>query len=178
LEAGTSTQDSLSKRPKETSSLSLAGSFNSLKTGSCKPSILSALAVRADNFSDGIDLDWEFPSGGGAFYKSCKETSEDHLIPERKYEFDAYLDLVRHIRAKGPQFELSVAVPGRELDPCVDHFNLMSYDAMNRRDSKTAHHSGSAVIGKVIDFYDKAGMTKKKMCVSLPYVCLHEGYKH
>lgn len=133
---------------------------------------------RADEFRDGIDLDWEFPVGGGSFYKSCKEPSEDHLPPEREYEFDAYVDLVRHIRAKGPEFELSVAVPGRALDqnyfpksmitamnPCVHHFNLMSYDAMNRRDSKTAHHSGSGVMRKVIDFYDQAGMDKKKMCV-------------
>ena len=126
--------------------------------------------------SDGVDLDWEFPVGNGAFYKSCNITTEDHKLPERPYEADAYVDLVRHIRHFDPDTILSVAVPARKedrelafskdmvqkMDPCLDEWNLMTYDAMNRRDDKAAHHAGSAVIKDVVEYYQFDDVVDKK----------------
>jgi GH18 family chitinase len=114
--------------------------------------------------------------GGGQFYKSCEITGKDHLLDERPYEADAYVDLVRHIRKLGPKYEVSVALPGRkddrevfqksmleQLDKCVNHFNLMSYDDMNRRDTRTKHHTGSKMVGEVVQYYNDNGVDKKRM---------------
>jgi chitinase len=71
---------------------------------------------------------------------------------------------------------LSVAAPARkndrelsypedtikEIDTCLDDWNLMTYDMMNRRDLKTAHHAGSAVIKDVVDYYHSNGVVDKK----------------
>jgi GH18 family chitinase len=126
--------------------------------------------------SDGFDIDWEYPVGGGAFYKSCKIPTEDHKLPERPYERDALVDLLRHIRDQDPEAHLSVAVPAKkvdrelsfpketikEMDLCLDDWNLMTYDMMNRRDLKTTHHAGSGVIKDVVDYYHMDGVVDKK----------------
>jgi GH18 family chitinase len=83
---------------------------------------------------------------------------------------------LRHFGAIYPVANLSVAVPARksdrelsfpketieEMDTCLDDWNLMTYDMMNRRDVKTAHHAGSAVIKDVVDYYHSNGVTDKK----------------
>jgi GH18 family chitinase len=71
---------------------------------------------------------------------------------------------------------LSVAVPAKKVDrelsfpkesieeinTCVDDWNLMTYDLMNRRDLKTTHHAGSQVIKDVVDYYSNNGIKDKK----------------
>lgn len=102
--------------------------------------------------------------------------TEDKKLPERPYERDALVDLLRHIRAIDPDTHLSLAAPARkadrelsfpketitEVDRCLDDWNLMTYDMMNRRDLKTTHHAGSAVIKDVVDYYSSNGIEDKK----------------
>jgi len=49
-----------------------------------------------------------------------------------------------------------------DMDLCLDEWSLMTYDMMNRRDDKTLHHAGSAVIKDVLDYYHSNGVTDKK----------------
>lgn len=50
----------------------------------------------------------------------------------------------------------------QKMDPCLDEWNLMTYDAMNRRDDKAAHHAGSAVIKDVVEYYQFGDVVDKK----------------
>lgn len=126
--------------------------------------------------SDGIDLDWEYPVNNGAFYiqNGVKQ-------PNKPDEDDAYLDLMRLLRQKADaagknEFMLSAAVPAietnvlgftqktaPEMDKCLDFWNLMTYDHVNRRSNMSGHHSGGEVMSNTIDIYSGRGVDKQKM---------------
>ncbi|KAF2792970.1 carbohydrate-binding module family 18 protein [Melanomma pulvis-pyrius CBS 109.77] len=102
--------------------------------------------------ADGIDIDWEYPGGNGADYKQVPNSAKVHEIKG----FPKLLGAVR--TAIGKDKLLSIAVPGKKGDmiaftaetapdiwAAVDYINIMSYDLMNRRDTKTAHHT--SVVG-------------------------------
>jgi GH18 family chitinase len=100
----------------------------------------------------------------------------NHTLPERPYEGDAYVDLMRYIRKIDPDVHLSAAVPARQVDRelafpkktveqmnlCLDEWNLMTYDNMNRRDNITLHHAGKTVTKDVVDYYYFDGVVDKK----------------
>lgn len=50
-----------------------------------------------------------------------------------------------------------------EMDKCLDFWNLMTYDHVNRRSDMSGHHQGGKVIGQTIDLYASRGVDKKKM---------------
>jgi chitinase len=65
---------------------------------------------------------------------------------------------------------LSIAIPGKPgdmmaydaesipaLEEAVDFWNVMSYDAMNRRDSTAKHHAGAGVIKTAVEAYTGKG---------------------
>lgn len=93
---------------------------------------------------DGIDIDFEYPVGGG----------EDHkTVPENPKEKQDFVTLLSNLRASlGPQKIISIAVAGKKADiirsynikaivPLVDYIGVMSYDLMNRRDPVALHHA-------------------------------------
>jgi len=104
-----------------------------------------AQSVHALNLSfntDGLDLDWEYPTISGY---------PDHAYkPEDKANFTA---LVKELRkTMGKKYELSFAAGGFQkfLDESVDwmavmkevdRVNIMSYDLINGYSGKTGHHT-------------------------------------
>lgn len=124
-----------------------------------------------DSNSDGIDLDWEYPVNFGSAYR---ETGA--VQPNKDYESDAYIELMRLIRAKLPEVVLSAAVPAisddtiaftkesvPKMDQCLDFWNLMSYDFINRRSLKSGHHQGGSVIKQTLALYEDKGVSKNRM---------------
>lgn len=83
--------------------------------------------------------------------------------------------------AAKPGYVLSLAVPAlegdinlaydedamKEIDKVVDFWNIMSYDAMNRRSETTSHHAGGGVIDNTIKIYSR-GVNPKKMNFGYP----------
>lgn len=109
----------------------------------------------------------------GADYKKTGSVQQD-----KTYEKDAYVELMRLLRQKAPDIVLSAAVPAIEhdtvaftqesvpqMDACLDFWNLMTYDYVNRRSGKSWHHQGGAVIEEVIKLYKEKGVPDKKMFV-------------
>lgn len=102
----------------------------------------SVLQLNQKYKSDGIDLDWEYPTIEG--YPGHKYTPED------KPNFTA---LVRELRkVLGPKYEVSFAAGGfqkfleesvdwKEVMKEVDRVNLMTYDLVNGYSTVTGHHT-------------------------------------
>lgn len=127
---------------------------------------------------DGIDLDWEYPFNDGAEYMETGEKQAD-----KTHEPAAYVELMRLLQDKAKkkgltEFVLSAAVPAvgtgekawteetiPQMDACLDHWNLMTYDYMNRRSGRTTHHSGGKVVKDTIDMYHGKGLPTEKMYV-------------
>ena len=92
--------------------------------------------------TDGIDLDWEYPSIEG--YPGHKYQSSDRVN---------FTSLVKTIRNSiGDQHEISFAAGGfneflkrsidwKEVMPVVNFVNLMSYDLVNGFSTTTGHHT-------------------------------------
>jgi chitinase len=102
----------------------------------------SVLQLNQHFKSDGIDLDWEYPTIEG--FPGHKYTPED------KPNFTA---LVRELRkVLGPKYEVSFAAGGfqkfleesvdwKEVMKEVDRVNLMTYDLVNGYSTVTGHHT-------------------------------------
>ena len=84
---------------------------------------------------DGVDLDWEYPVGGGHLSTKTRATDRENctlLVAELRRELE------QRSRSLGRKLELSLALPATpallahfELDklhPHVDWFNVMAYD--------------------------------------------------
>ncbi|KAI9149121.1 putative chitinase 3 [Paramyrothecium foliicola] len=126
--------------------------------------------------ADGVDIDWEYPGGNRDDYK---------LIPnsERVWEIEAFVSLLQELRAfLGPDKLLSVAVPGLERDLMaftgstvpriiehVDFINVMTYDLMNRRDTKVQHHSGVTSSLQSVQRYMDRGASPYQLNFGLGY---------
>ena len=101
----------------------------------------SAVELSRYFHSDGLDLDWEYPSIAGYPGHSYK--------PEDKPDFTALVVALHE--AFGTRYELSFAVGG--FQKCleesvdwavmknVDRVNIMSYDLINGNSSATGHHT-------------------------------------
>lgn len=133
----------------------------------------STLALNKLHRTDGIDLDWEYPTIEG--YPQHTFRKED------KENFSA---LVKILRAKmGNGYELSFAAGGfkKYLDesvdwkvimPLVDRVNLMSYDLVNGYSTVTGHHTPLFSDAKTTESTDyavqymvKLGVPKNKIVI-------------
>ncbi|OJD19524.1 hypothetical protein AJ78_00495 [Emergomyces pasteurianus Ep9510] len=98
---------------------------------------------------DGVDIDWQYPSGNGQDHKDIPNS-------EKASEVESFPLLLKEIKNTiGTGKQLSIAVPGKKSDmiaytpekgpeiwEAVDFVNvIMSYDLVNRRDNATAHHT-------------------------------------
>ncbi|WVF65898.1 hypothetical protein IAT40_000635 [Kwoniella sp. CBS 6097] len=104
---------------------------------------------------DGLDLDWEFP---------------------KENQTQGFIDMCKALKDKmGQDKLLTVALGSKEedgkaftsevfsaLDSVVDMWNLMTYDYVNRYDTKTGHQSGGGVVKKTVEFYQGQGLTDLK----------------
>lgn len=98
--------------------------------------------------ADGVDIDWEYPCGGGMDWKQVPDYT-------RAGEIETFPALLEAIRTEiGSEKLLTIAAPGKESDltcftaetvpriaKSLDMVNIMTYDLLNRRDSYAAHHS-------------------------------------
>ncbi|KAJ6444743.1 chitinase 18-11 [Purpureocillium lavendulum] len=118
---------------------------------------------------DCVDVDWEYPGGNGQDYKQIPND-------QKKGEIEAYPLLLAEIKAAIGDKELSIAIPGKQIDmiafsaeqvpkidKAVDFINVMTYDIMNRRDNVTNHHTSVEDSKATIDTYIQRGMTPSKM---------------
>ncbi|KAJ4355549.1 uncharacterized protein N0V89_003567 [Didymosphaeria variabile] len=127
-------------------------------------------AAKDDASIQKFDIDWEYPGGNGADYKETPNSA-------KVYEIAAFPKVLAAIRkAIGSDKLLSIAVPGKKVDmiaytadtgpliwPSVDYINLMAYDLMNRRDTKTAHHTSVEGALDVVKNYLAIGAPPSKM---------------
>ncbi|KAI1247520.1 hypothetical protein MGN70_011410 [Eutypa lata] len=118
---------------------------------------------------DCVDIDWEYPGGNGEDYKQNPNEGKVDEITN-------YALLLQEIRTAIGNKELSIAVPGKEIDmiaytaeqvpkinDIVDVVNVMSYDIMNRRDATTNHHTSVKESLNTIDKYIELGFDAKKL---------------
>jgi chitinase len=102
----------------------------------------SVKALLESTHTDGIDLDWEYPSIVGF---------PDHrFAPEDKHHFTLLVQTLR--KTLGEDYEISFAAGGyteyleksiewNAVMPLVNRVNLMSYDLTNGYSVKTGHHT-------------------------------------
>ncbi len=102
----------------------------------------SAVTLLRENNSDGLDLDWEYPTIPGY---------PDHKFAD--YDRDNFSALVKALRsAFGTEYELSFAAGGFDsflekavdwdaIMPLLDNVNIMSYDIVNGGTPHTGHHT-------------------------------------
>ncbi|KAI0405181.1 family 18 glycoside hydrolase [Xylaria palmicola] len=131
--------------------------------------------VLEDHDYDCVDVDWEYPGGNGEDYKRNPNLNKID-------EIDNYPLLLQAIKDEIGDKELSIAVPGREVDfiaftpekvpaisKAVDIITVMTYDLMNRRDNETNHHSSVQGSLETVEKYLDLGMDAAKMNLGIAF---------
>jgi len=163
----------------------LSGRFSDIALTSATRAKFAASAVafiRKYGF-DGVDIDWEYPGGGGL--PSNVFRSED------KQNFTSLLaELRRHLdlagQADGRRYYLSIAAPAgpdkiANIQPAaiaavVDWINVMTYDFHGAWENRTNHVAplngilGDALTVKAaMDAYLASGASRDKLVLGLPF---------
>jgi len=137
-------------------SLSRPFSDAALTPESRKKFIDSAIQLMEKGHFDGLDIDWEYPTGGGL--KECNSPDDPDYEcniyrPQDKQNYTLLLQELRAALDNKGDYLLSIAAPagddkmeGLELDTIhqyVDFINLMTYDYYGAFDlDATAHQAG------------------------------------
>ncbi len=98
--------------------------------------------------TDGIDLDWEYPT-----IRLDNDIDKDPVHRSRPEDYNNFTDLVRELRSTlDSNAEISFAAGGfdtylehsvdwKSVMPYVNYVNLMSYDIINGYSTETGHHT-------------------------------------
>ncbi|WP_018611254.1 glycoside hydrolase family 18 protein [Segetibacter koreensis] len=127
--------------------------------------------------TDGIDLDWEYPSIPG--FEGHQYTKDDK---------QNFTELVKVLRKKlGRKNEISFAAGGftkflaesidwAKVAPMVDKINLMTYDLVNGNSNLTGHHTPLYSTPQQIEstdnaihYLDSAGVPRNKMIIGAAF---------
>ncbi|KAH6975402.1 glycoside hydrolase superfamily [Ilyonectria sp. MPI-CAGE-AT-0026] len=153
-----------------------AGFSAGAKTSQSRKLFAKNVAKTLDRLGyDCVDIDWEYPGGNGADYKTTPNSAKTS-------EIQTYPKLLAAIKAEIGKKELSIAVPGlerdmiaytakqvRKMNLVVDFVNVMTYDLMNRRDSVTAYQVSAEGTLKTINTYINRGFTPSKLVGGIPF---------
>ncbi|KAI0480760.1 glycoside hydrolase superfamily [Xylariaceae sp. FL0804] len=133
------------------------------------------------NDFDFVDVDWEYPGGNGADYKTSSTRQQAHEIGQ----FPLFLQAIKSELKKqqvGSQ-DLSVAVAGTAAGMLafpnattagkvwdnVDFVNVMAYDFVNRRDNASAFHTDVATTAAIVNTYLGLGLRPEKINLGFAY---------
>ncbi|GIZ38126.1 hypothetical protein CKM354_000154900 [Cercospora kikuchii] len=139
----------------------------------------SALRLVKDLGLDGLDIDWEYP-------KSDAEADDFvKLLRECRQELDKYSATLPN----RPHFLLTIACPAgetnirwlklREMDQCLDFWNLMAYDFAGSWDSSAGHmanifpsaHTPQSTpfsTDQAVQRYVNGGVPRSKIVLGMP----------
>ncbi|KAK0390035.1 hypothetical protein NLU13_3608 [Sarocladium strictum] len=153
-----------------------AGFTTALSTEQTRQTFAKNLAAELDRLGyDCVDIDYEYPGGNGADWKQVPNQA-------REFEIKAFPMLLSQVKTAIGDKELSIAVPGRQvdmiaftdeqtnkIDKVVDHVNVMTYDLMNRRMNQTCHHTSIVDSAVSIDTYIERGIDASKLSLGIAF---------
>ena len=118
-----------------------------------------------------------YPVGNGAQY----EVQGPNGRPNDPTDTPNFIAFLAELRCQAPDKIISVAVPARtedmlaytaasipQMEPSIDFWNVMTYDYINRRDTKTGYHAGGQVVDETIAAYQARKMTMSMMNIGYP----------
>jgi chitinase len=103
---------------------------------------LSVLKLNQDFKTDGIDLDWEYPTiegYPGHLYQRGDRQNFTALVQELRTTLGSKYEV--SFAAGGFQKYLEQSVEWLKVMPLVDRVNLMTYDLINGYSTETGHHT-------------------------------------
>lgn len=137
----------------------------------------SVKALAAYFKTDGIDLDWEYPTIEGHPGHPYK--------PEDKENFTALLKTLRSVLGKKQEISFAAggfkhylleAVDWKSVMPVVNYVNLMNYDMVNGATPHTGHHTPlysnsqqKESIHDCVSYLSSIGVPKKKMVIGAAF---------
>ena len=163
----------------------LSGRFSDI---ALTPALRSKFAASAVAFIrkygfDGVDIDWEYPGGGGLPSNVSR--------PEDKQNFTSLLaELRRQLdlagKADARRYYLTIAAPAgldkiANIQPAaiaavLDWINVMTYDLHGAWENRTNHHAAlngapgdPLTVRAAMDAYLAAGVPRDKLVVGLPF---------
>nr|WP_315157561.1 glycoside hydrolase family 18 protein [uncultured Flavobacterium sp.] len=127
--------------------------------------------------TDGIDLDWEYPTieghPGHLYQAADKENFTDLIVLLRK-ELGSKSEL--SFAAGGFQKYLDESVEWKKIMPLVDRVNIMSYDLVNGYSKVTGHHtplySSNATdesTDRAVEYLLKLGIPSEKLVIGAAF---------
>ena len=163
----------------------LSGRFSDLALTPASRTKFAASAVafiRKYGF-DGVDIDWEYPGGGGLPSNVSR--------PEDKQNFTSLLTELRRqldlaAQADARRYYLTIAAPAGpdkivNIQPAaiaavLDWINVMTYDLHGAWENRTNHHAAlegapgdPLTVRAAMDAYLAAGVPRDKLVVGLPF---------
>jgi len=163
----------------------LSGRFSdaALTAASRQKFAASAVKFMKQYGFDGVDIDWEYPGGGGLPSNVSRPADKQNftaLLAELRRQLDAAGV------ADGKKYYLSIAAPAGPdkimnielagIAAVLDWINVMTYDLHGPWDAKTDHHSAlygnfgdPLVVDAAINTYLAGGVPKSKLVMGVPF---------
>ena len=137
----------------------------------------SVLQLMKSYNTDGLDLDWEYPS--------LESVAGHQYLPEDKQNFTYLIKALRN--TLGPDYELSFAAGGfsdylmhsvewEKVMPLVNYVNMMTYDLVNGNSKQTGHLTSlystpeqTESTDRAIMFLDSVGVPMTKVVIGIAF---------